>query len=116
MINCGISFKNGYSSRVECAGFWLLQEKVTDGLGIYIKKQKARQIWVSVLRYLEEDVVPFHFNWEWKQNMLIFILKNYGSAIDAFEGISKYTEKYNMRIPQESLEKRTLEEVYRTAS
>ena len=42
--------------------------------------------------------------------------KDYGSAIDVSEGISKYIEKYNMRRPHESLEKRTPDEVYRTAS
>ena len=40
-------------------------------------------------------------------------LKDYGSAIEASVGISKYIEKYNMRRPHESLEKRTPNEVYR---
>ena len=39
-------------------------------------------------------------------------LKDYGSAIEASEGISKYIEKYNMRRPHESLGKRTPDEVY----
>lgn len=43
-------------------------------------------------------------------------LKDYGSAIEASEGISKYIEKYNMRRPHESLDKMTPDEVYRMAS
>ena len=39
-------------------------------------------------------------------------LKDYESAIEASEGISKYIEKYNMRRPHESLGKRTPDEVY----
>ena len=40
-------------------------------------------------------------------------LKEYGSAIEAANGIEKYIEKYNMRRPHESLEKRTPDEAYR---
>jgi putative transposase len=42
-------------------------------------------------------------------------LKDYRSPIEASEGIGKYIEKYNMRRPHDSLEKRTPDEVYRTA-
>ncbi len=43
-------------------------------------------------------------------------IKDYRSAIEASEGISKYIEKYNMRRPHESLEKRTPDEAYRMVS
>ncbi len=43
-------------------------------------------------------------------------IKDYGSAIEASKGISKYIEKYNMRRPHDSLGKRTPDEVYRMAS
>lgn len=39
-------------------------------------------------------------------------LKDYGSAIEASEGISNYIEKYNMRRPHDSLGKKTPDEVY----
>ncbi len=42
-------------------------------------------------------------------------LKDYRSPIETSEGIGKYIEKYNMRRPHDSLEKRTPDEVYRTA-
>ena len=41
--------------------------------------------------------------------------KEYGSAIEAAEGIGKYIEKYNMRRPHESLDKKTPDEAYREA-
>jgi len=43
-------------------------------------------------------------------------IKDYRSSIEASEGISKYIEKYNMRRPHESLEKRTPDEAYRMVS
>ena len=43
-------------------------------------------------------------------------LKDYDSAIEASDGISKYIEKYNMRRPHESLDKMTPDEVYGMAS